>query len=142
MDQVETLTDEHRGRVWRDVDGDLWKYVESSWYVYDRYINEWEKHEGELDHCGPFALAEEPDVLCPFCNHSLAIGMFNGTYGCDTGCSYVRFTVECPGCNKTIYHTGTFGEFEDHTEQAEYREEFMAEFAKAVQEINAKKAQK
>lgn len=79
-------------------------------------------------------------TLCPFCNHQLDIGMFNGTYGCDTGCSYIRFEVQCPGCGRSIYETGDFGEYYDDAGEAEYREQFMEEFVEAVQRINAAKA--
>jgi hypothetical protein len=82
-------------------------------------------------------------TLCPFCNHVLDIKMFDGTYGCDTGCDYVRFEVECPGCKRSIYETGSFGSaFDDwdDTTEAEYRSGFMAEFAEAVQRINTERA--
>lgn len=82
-------------------------------------------------------------ALCPFCNHELDIDLFNGTYGCDSGCEYVSFEVECPGCKREIYRTGEFGSFGDspwdEPEDA-YRERFMAEFAEEVAKINARKA--
>lgn len=77
-------------------------------------------------------------LLCPFCNAKLEEELYDGTYGCDTGCDYVRFEVSCPGCGKMIYQTGDFGFIEgDSKAETEYREQFMAEFAEAVQKINA-----
>ena len=84
-------------------------------------------------------MGEITETLCPFCNGVLDIEMFNGSYGCDTGCDYVRFEVDCPHCHKMVYQTGDFGEFDD-TDEEEYRERFMADFAIEVQRINARKA--
>jgi hypothetical protein len=79
-------------------------------------------------------------TLCPFCNHELDIKLYNGTYGCDTGCDYVRFKVNCPACGKMIYETGDFGEiYTDDDSEAEYREQFMTEFAEEVKKINRKR---
>lgn len=95
----------------------------------------------------PSATPTEPETLCPFCNGIVDIDMYNGTYGCDTGCDYVRFEVHCPHCHRMIYQTGTFGEFGGDTEDEEYlpsakhyRDQFMAEFAEAVVKINARRA--
>lgn len=77
---------------------------------------------------------------CPFCNHTLDIDMFNGMYGCDSGCAYVTFEVDCPNCNKMVYQTGEFGEYENNQEKTELREQFMTEFAAAVTEIVAERS--
>lgn len=84
-------------------------------------------------------MVADPNILCPFCNSPVDVEMFNGMYGCDTGCDYVRFEVECPSCKSTIYDSGTFGDYTTPEEEAEYYEEFMTEFAEEVQRINARR---
>lgn len=82
-------------------------------------------------------------LLCPFCNAELEEKMYDSTYGCDTGCEYVRFEINCPRCNKMIYATGDFGSaFDDWDDVTadEYREDFRAEWVEAVQKINAERA--
>ncbi|MCV7174780.1 putative Ig domain-containing protein [Mycolicibacterium sphagni] len=81
-----------------------------------------------------------PIVLCPFCNGSLDIELYNGAYGCNTGCSYVRFEVDCPHCRREIYSKGEFGEMSGPHDEDDYRDQFMAEFAEAVQKINQERA--
>lgn len=96
----------------------------------------------------PSATPTEPEILCPFCNGKIEPEMYNGTYGCDTGCDYVRFEVYCPHCRRLNYQTGCFGEFgdpgnedDDYLPSAKhYRDQFMAEFAEAVVKINARRA--
>lgn len=74
-------------------------------------------------------------IICPFCNSELSGELFNGIYGCDTGCEYVRVEVECPKCQKVNWDSGTFGYFENDEEKQEYREEFMAELAKELKRL-------
>lgn len=72
--------------------------------------------------------------LCPFCSHALDEELFNGVYGCDTGCEYVRMEIECPNCHKVAWDSGSFGSYDNKEEKAEYRAEFMDEFAKWLQD--------
>lgn len=41
--------------------------------------------------------------------------MYNGTYGCETGCEYARLeaTVACPHGHSYDYEYGTFGDLSD-----------------------------
>ncbi|OHT86885.1 hypothetical protein [Mycobacteroides saopaulense] len=82
----------------------------------------------------------EPVALCPFCSSAVDIELYNGTYGCDTGCEYVQFTVQCPTCKRTIYDTGSFGSMDSQEDETEYRERYMAEFAAEVLRIKAAKS--
>lgn len=81
-------------------------------------------------------------TLCPFCSADVDIELYDGGYGCDSGCSYVTFEVECPSCARLVYKKGEFGEIDnsypDDTEEA-WREHFMQEFAEEVRRINAQK---
>ena len=74
-------------------------------------------------------------MLCPFCNHQLDEELYNGAYGCDTGCEYVSIEIECPNCHKILWDSGTFGYYGNRDEKAEYRAEFVEEFAEWL-EIN------
>lgn len=77
-------------------------------------------------------------LICPFCNAELYEEMYNGTYGCETGCEYVTVEIECPKCKKIVWSSGTFGLYEDKEEREEYREEFLLEFAKEIERIKAR----
>lgn len=77
----------------------------------------------------------ELDMLCPFCNTKLDEELYNGTYGCDTGCEYVSVEVECPECHKVVWSSGSFGYYENKDEKAEYRAEFMEQLAEELQRI-------
>lgn len=68
-----------------------------------------------------------PELLCPFCNGVLDEDMYNGMYGCDTGCSYISIEIECPHCRKVAWSSGTFGEF-DADDREECREGFIEDF--------------
>lgn len=80
-------------------------------------------------------------LLCPFCSAELDEDLYNGTYGCDSGCEYIQFSLACPACGKVIYNTGAFGHFGDAYEPSEneYRQEFLDEWAAAVETINAER---
>ena len=73
--------------------------------------------------------------LCPFCNAKIRAELFNSTYGCETGCEYVNVEVECPECKKVVWSSGTFGYYETEQEEAEYRDDFMQDFAEALDQI-------
>jgi len=77
----------------------------------------------------------ETKHICPFCNTRISGEIYNGTYGCDSGCDYVTVEVECPECEKVVWSSGRFGSYENEEEEAEDRDEFMQEFAKALEEI-------
>lgn len=77
-------------------------------------------------------------MQCRKCGKDLRIGrvwddedadveFYNGEYGCDTGCEYVRFEVECPHCGDS-FETGEFGFFENDEEKAEFLADFQAEY--------------
>lgn len=93
----------------------------------------------------PQATTDNLTILCPFCNGKVETEMYNGTYGCDTGCDYIRFEVRCPGCHRGIYSTGCFGEFaetekDDYNRSREsYYSDFMEDFAEAVQRIHQRR---
>lgn len=70
----------------------------------------------------------ESKLLCPFCKKELEEELYNGVYGCDTGCEYVRIEIECPHCKKVVWDSGAFGYYEDKEEKEGYREEFLKEF--------------
>lgn len=56
------------------------------------------------------------NMLCAFCSTPFTkemIEVYQGTYGCDTGCEYTSVTVECSKCHKDIYKKGEFGISED-----------------------------
>jgi len=73
--------------------------------------------------------------ICPFCSTELEEDMYNGMYGCDTGCEYVTIEIECPACKKVIWSSGEFGSFGNDKEKEKYHEEFMQDFAKEIERI-------
>lgn len=76
--------------------------------------------------------ASTPELLCPFCNSVLDEHLYDSAYGCDRGCEYVRFELECPTCKKVVFDTGDFGSaFDDWDDVSaeEYREKFLEEWA-------------
>ena len=52
---------------------------------------------------------------------------FNSVYGCDTGCEYVRFELECPHCGDS-FETGQFGYFDTPEELEEILLDFREEY--------------
>lgn len=77
-------------------------------------------------------------MQCRKCGKYLSIGrvwddenvnveFYNGEYGCDTSCEYVRFIVNCPCCGDS-FETGAFGFFENDEERAEFLADFQAEY--------------
>lgn len=76
-------------------------------------------------------------MLCPFCSHELEEEMYNGIYGCDTGCEFVNIEIECPNCKKITWDSGKFGWFDekDDEDYRRYRDEFMEEFAQELERI-------
>lgn len=81
-------------------------------------------------------LAGLPTMKCRKCGHELEVGEYgdvqltNGLYGCDTGCEYVRFEVDCPNCGDH-FEKGEFGWFDDVDEKAEYLADFTEEYQNA-----------
>lgn len=70
------------------------------------------------------------NVLCPYCGKPWTREMldaYNGSYGCDTGCGYVRIEITCASCDKTVYVKGEFGSFEDDEEKREYLDDITEE---------------
>ena len=67
-------------------------------YTLAKYRESGEAENAHLKVC-PEAVTEDPE------SH-------NGTYGCDTGCEYVRFeaTITCPHGQREDFEWGTFGE--------------------------------
>jgi hypothetical protein len=52
-------------------------------------------------------------MICPFCDAPYSekmLEVFDGTYGCESGCSYMDITVFCDACGKRVYVKGAFGE--------------------------------
>lgn len=78
-------------------------------------------------------------MKCPFCNAKLYEEMLNSVYGCDTGCEYVRIEIKCQNCNKIVWNSGTFGDYDDEESRQEYREEFMEEFSKHLEKLMQEK---
>lgn len=57
---------------------------------------------------------KEEKILCPYCSTPFTkemIKVYNGTYGCETGCEYYNVDVECEKCGKIVYDKGNFGAF-------------------------------
>ena len=73
--------------------------------------------------------------LCVFCNAELEEELYNGVYGCDTGCEYVRIEIECPNCKRIVWSSGEFGYMDNDEDKEECREEFMKEFAEHIERI-------
>lgn len=75
-------------------------------------------------------------LLCPFCNGVLDEDMYNGMYGCATGCSWMSIEIDCPHCQKVTWSSGTFGEFDDQDREecrAGFIEEFQAEMLRIAE---------
>ncbi len=77
---------------------------------------------------------------CIFCNADLEEDLFNGAYGCDTGCEYVTIEIECPNCRKIVGSSGEFGYYSSDQEREEYRENFLCEFAQEMERLQREKA--
>lgn len=60
---------------------------------------------------------------------------YNSTYGCDTGCEYVKVEIICDNCQKEVYIKGEFGEFTTEGEKQAYLDEVTEEdISKKVKE--------
>jgi hypothetical protein len=66
--KVDELLPEHREGVWRDSEGDYWKFIDGTWhYQKGTHENDWESTEDEqAGDYGPFELMNDP-VDCPAC---------------------------------------------------------------------------
>lgn len=72
---------------------------------------------------------------CRKCDCELTVGnygeadveLYNSVYGCDTGCEYVRFKVNCPRCGDS-FETGEFGFFDTEEERIEHLVDFSVEY--------------
>ena len=65
------------------------------------------------------------DILCPFCGAPYTEAMLramDGSYGCDTGCEFMRVIIACESCKRAVYVWGTFGET-DHSLDEHWRRE-------------------
>ena len=65
-------------------------------------------------------------MICPKCECQLKEKIENGLYGCDSGCEYIRYELECVECDFYFYE-GEFGYYEDEEEKQEYLENFRHE---------------
>lgn len=55
---------------------------------------------------------ETGQFICPFCDAPYTEDMLkamDGSYGCDTGCEFMRVIIECGSCHRAVYVWGTFG---------------------------------
>lgn len=73
---------------------------------------------------------------CPFCDAPYTKEMleaYETTYGCETGCPYVRIEIRCSKCNKTLYVKGDFGSIDSEEERKNYLDEIEdAELIEAI----------
>lgn len=72
-------------------------------------------------------------IICPYCSAPFSkemLNIYNDTYGCETGCPYLRIEIDCESCGKTVYRKGEFGEFSDDEELKELTEEEWEEITK------------
>lgn len=69
------------------------------------------------------AMTLEPgQFLCPFCGAPYTEEMLkamDGSYGCDTGCEFLRVIISCAACDRAVYVWGTFGSTDTHDDWRE-----------------------
>lgn len=73
---------------------------------------------------------KQENLKCPFCNTSYTdkmLDVYNGSYGCETGCEFVRIIVKCEKCERKIYVKGEFGFLRDDKEKEYYISEVEAQ---------------
>ena len=77
------------------------------------------------------------EMLCPFCDAPYTkemLDVYNDTYGCDTGCDYLRYVVTCASCSRVLYVKGEFGSYVDEEHKKEYLDEVEdAELIEAIE---------
>jgi len=77
-------------------------------------------------------------ILCAFCGTPYTkdmLNVYNGNYGCESGCEYVTYVVVCETCKREVYIKGEFGSYEEDDEKKELLKEIDEdEIIKAVKE--------
>ena len=78
---------------------------------------------------------KEDKILCPYCSTPFTkemVEVYNGTYGCETGCEYYNVKVDCSNCGRNIYDKGNFGSFDNEAEKMEITEDEWLEITKRL----------
>ena len=68
---------------------------------------------------------EKERILCVYCNNPFTKEMmevYEGSYGCDTGCSTVEVVVTCDNCGKICYEKSNLGSVYEETSEEEWLE--------------------
>lgn len=64
-------------------------------------------------------------LLCPYCSAEFTKEMLNvyeGTYGCETGCSTCEVELDCEKCGREIYKKSELGGVYEETTDDEWNE--------------------
>lgn len=63
---------------------------------------------------------EPGQFICPFCSAPYTEEMLkamDGSYGCPTGCEFMRVIIQCASCDRAVYVWGEFGEADHNLDE-------------------------
>ena len=66
---------------------------------------------------------KEEILLCPYCSAPFTkemMDVYEGSYGCYTGCTTINVEVYCQKCGKEIYNKNGFGSVYEETTDEEW----------------------
>ena len=64
------------------------------------------------------------NIYCAWCNAPYTremLDVYNGTYGCDSGCEYYSIVVACTSCKREVYVEQGFGSYNNEKEKEEMK---------------------